>query len=107
MYDLARDPVDLPTFKHLIDLARFYKMRFVHVFATAEQGWRLPIPASETVTVPVVFQALVYDGEWTRWWLAGRDRPRRPQPDADAPLQRYVVGDSQRGKPGRSLCRHH
>ena len=47
MYDLARDPVDVPTMKGMIDLARFYKMRFLHIFATAEQvhpanPYRLP-----------------------------------------------------------------
>lgn len=45
MYDLSRDPVDPLTFQSLIDLCRFYKMRFLHVFATAEAGWRLPIAA--------------------------------------------------------------
>ena len=68
MYDLARDPVDLRTFKNLIDLCRFYKMRFMHIFATAESGWRLPIAPDATVTVPVVFQGLIYEGQFDRWW---------------------------------------
>ena len=56
MYDLARDPVDTLTMKDMIDLCRFYKMRFMHIFATAEQGWRLPIPKWMNVSVPPVFQ---------------------------------------------------
>eukprot|EP01043_Picozoa_sp_COSAG02_P003928 COSAG02_NODE_99_length_37069_cov_24.910957_24_plen_1416_part_00 len=59
MYDLARDPVDILTLKSLIELARFYKMRYLHIFATAEQGWRLPIPLSMSVDAPVVFEGLV------------------------------------------------
>jgi hypothetical protein len=78
MYDLARDPVDVLTMQSLIDLCRFYKMRFMHIFATAEQGWRLPIPASATVDMPPVFEGAVGDPyhpvPWGNWTGAPTDR---------------------------------
>ena len=68
MYDLARDPVDISYVKSMVELCRFYKMRFLHFFATAEEGWRLPIAPDAAVEVPAVFKGLVYWGLFDSWW---------------------------------------
>jgi hypothetical protein len=53
---------------------RAHTHSYVHIFGTAESGWRLPIPPTAVMTVPVVFNSIVYYGQWNKWWGTPLDR---------------------------------
>ena len=48
LIDPARDPTSFIRMKELIDLCRFYKIRFLHIHGTDDQGWRFYLNPSTT-----------------------------------------------------------